>query len=1719
MPPESIDESCRRRFEQNRRVDPSAALEGFLPAASEPSYLDTLEELVFIDLEFGWKEAAPGASGPIVEGYLARFPALNERAIVFRLLRYEYELRLARGETTVLEEYRLRFPQWLVTGLEFLDGRPPLSHASGATSDVLPSPSDSGASQPTKADHSPDPGTVWNIASQGIAPQNKSGLAQALVAQGKLTDFQAKRLLTGNGESLVLGEYVLLDEIGAGGMGCVYKAEHRRMKRIVALKMIAPAALRDVQAIRRFQREVQAAARLEHPNIVTAHDAGQAGETHFLVMQFVEGSDLSSLVKKLGPLSVEKAVDYVLQAATGLAFAHAEGVVHRDIKPANLLLDKKGVVKILDLGLARLDSSIDALTSTEQMMGTVDFMSPEQAASSKTADARSDVYSLGCTLWYLLTGRRIYDGDTALERVLAHREQPIPSLTKARSDVPPRLDAVYARLVAKRPEARPSMEEVTQGLSAFLPPRPTTDASSSTSHRRAPGIAPSPAGGNRTSAAMRVAAGIGIAIAAAIGVWLTVRNRESVPAEAVAASEGKNAVLAALVAPKVVESGVAVNPTKFTNAIGMEFVLVPKGKSWLGGGGGQPGTQVYEQPHDFYLGTYEVTQGEWQRVMGKNPSRFVHATDGRAEKELVKDIPQAELNRFPVEYVNGYDCNKFLELLNEAAGESGWVYRLPTIAEWEYACRGGPLTEPAESAFDYYFDQPTNRLLPTQLNSALPPDDLKRTCRVGLYAPNRLGLYDMHGNVSEWCDDVVRPDSNKSSQRHRKGGNWINKGKEFEASSPEWGEQWYRFTYVGLRLARVPVSVSPKPPGGDYALRFDGVQSFVAMPTFGLSTSQTWTLEAAIHCERQGCVFWLYGDNRWLAVDCTLREDGRAQLKAFGTDRSNEVVETPVTLGKWVRIAVVVHADRTEIFLDGKRAAVNRSTHTSKRNDVAGRGRLYLGTHASNEMIDGHFQGTIDEVRVSKTARYKADYVVRSRLEPDADTLALFHFDEGVGDVLHDASGHGYDGKITRAAWVRADESLMATLPPREIKTQGSGAAPPMPTAAPFTARQARSYQETWAKHFGTQVETTNSVGMQMILIPPGEFLMGSSDADVALALKIAEETKLDEIGVKRIQQERQQHLVRITQPLRLAAHEVTIGQFAKFVEQAKYTTQSEEFGGNSAVVKPEEVNPDSLKLNWRAPGHAATDDSPVTQVSWNDAVAFCNWLSEKEKLQPCYRRNGDSWSLLTKANGYRLPTEAEWEYACRAGTTTQFWFGDDWKEHDKYGWSKNNAGDRPRSVGLLPANPFGLYDMNGSVLEWCHDWYDGKLYEQSPQDSPIGPNGGFDRAGRGGSWDSNPAYGRSAARYSSGPPQYRNHGRGFRPALSSVATPSSTASDTALMPSVAKPPPAPKPVGPTPPLAKAPFDAAQAHIHQESWAKYLGTTVEVADSTGATFALIPPGEFLMGSADEQIAAALNEAAQGNVDQGVKLRIQKAERPQHRVVITKPFWMSTTEVTIGQFRTFAESTKYFTEAEQHGFGNSAEVVLNQKVDDKCRGKNWRAPGYQVTDDLPVTQITWNDAVAYCRWLSVRESATYRLPTEAEWEYACRAGTTTQYSFGDDQADLEKYGWFIKNSGGMPHPVRKLSPNAFGLFDLHGNVQEWCRDIYDEKWYASSPPQDPGGPIAGSSRVIRGGVWYHFAPLCRSAHRYFYAPSYRSIYHGFRCVRTHDTNTPSSTTQR
>jgi sulfatase modifying factor 1 len=299
--------------------------------------------------------------------------------------------------------------------------------------------------------------------------------------------------------------------------------------------------------------------------------------------------------------------------------------------------------------------------------------------------------------------------------------------------------------------------------------------------------------------------------------------------------------------------------------------------------------------------------------------------------------------------------------------------------------------------------------------------------------------------------------------------------------------------------------------------------------------------------------------------------------------------------------------------------------------------------------------------------------------------------------------------------------------------------------------------------------------------------------------------------------------------------------------------------------------------------------------------------------------------------------------------------------------------------------------------------------------------------------------------------------------------------------------------------------------------------TVDLGGGVKMEMTLVPAGEFMMGS---------GESAEGTADFFNETYGQdylsaddvKDEHPQHRVRITKPFYLGAYHVTRGQFQQFVAETHYRTDAEKEeepgAYGRDIEKTrlrFNAKY-------SWRKAGFEQTDEHPVVNVSWNDAVAFCAWLSKKEGKIYRLPTEAEWEYACRAGTATRYYSGDDPETLAKVGnvadatfkakfpdkeWTIKASDGyvFTASVGKFKPNAFGLYDMHGNAWQWCADRYGSEYYAKSSVDDPTGPDSGNHRVFRGGSWAHPPEHAQSAHRGWCSPDHGYDVAGFRVART------------
>lgn len=534
-------------------------------------------------------------------------------------------------------------------------------------------------------------------------------LANELIQRGWLTPYQANLLLQGRGQELILGPYILMERLGKGGMGQVFKARHRKLDRIVAIKLIRKERLESPDVVRRFEREIRAVAALSHPNIVRALDADNIGGTHLLVMEYIEGAnDLAKLVKKNGPLPVPRACEFIRQAALGLQHAYERELVHRDIKPANLLLTPDGkTIKVLDMGLARLDSGGDDKTSTMThdgaLLGTPDYIAPEQAVESHTVDIRADLYSLGCSFYFLLTGQVPFPGGTLLQKLNKHQSEEPQPVERLRPEVPPNVAMIVRKLMAKKPTDRyqtpatlaSALGDLQQQSSVTSPGNQDTLASGfEYMAKRDDTVALAAPRPKRQRRRWLLGVLVSVAVVAVTSFFVFQGSSER-------------------------------DPTKhFKNGIGMDFVWISPGTFMMGSPEKEVGRGPSEAQHKvtltkgFYLGVNEVSQEQWQAVMGNNPSKI----KGKS---------------LPVDNVSWNDCQDFL---NKLGRKEGHAYRLPSEAEWEYACRAG-----TETAFS--FGEKISRDYVAFNNS------LGRPTPVGGFPPNAWGLYDMHGNLWEWCAD------------------------------------------------------------------------------------------------------------------------------------------------------------------------------------------------------------------------------------------------------------------------------------------------------------------------------------------------------------------------------------------------------------------------------------------------------------------------------------------------------------------------------------------------------------------------------------------------------------------------------------------------------------------------------------------------------------------------------------------------------------------------------------------------------------------------------------------------------------------------------------------------------------------------------------------------------------------------------------------------------
>lgn len=657
-------------------------------------------------------------------------------------------------------------------------------------------------------------------------PRDRARMAEWLIKQGLLTPFQVAEIDAGRRGSLVLGNYVVLDRIGAGGMGLVLKARHCRMDRLVALKVLPTSVTASPERLARFQREVKAAARLEHPNIVAAYDADECRGVHYLAMQYVDGNDLATLVKRDGPFELARSLDSILQVARGLGYAHGRGVIHRDIKPSNLLMDGAGRVRILDLGLARILNPSNLLPETEltsegAAMGTADYMAPEQSLDAGEADARSDIYSLGCTWHYLLTGRAVYGGDSVIKRVLAHRDHPVPKLGDRVSGIPPELEAIFQRMLAKNPGDRfPSITCLLDALqeTGAVVSADATGIGPGTQERMireertrsfatpVPGLVPQPRFTTRRMWLLVAAISV-ITTIATVG-YVTSRpeprphariaksnstDAASSPeaAQAVPLEESRSAPAPAsppepATAPFDAATAADIQrrwakylnlPVEYVNDLGMSFRLIPPGLFDMGSTPEEIEDALRQiPPFESHWRSCVRSEGPRLRVGIDEPfymatyqttqSEYMAAV-GRNPSDYSSSGPRARLvagwttDRFPVDCVSWNDAVSFANRVNEIEGLPV-TYRATGSTFERIPSIGYRL--PAEAEWEYAVRAGTttrywNGDAEHRLReiARFSGNHTGRTHAVGELAPNPWGLFDTYGNVWAWCEETWVP--------------------------------------------------------------------------------------------------------------------------------------------------------------------------------------------------------------------------------------------------------------------------------------------------------------------------------------------------------------------------------------------------------------------------------------------------------------------------------------------------------------------------------------------------------------------------------------------------------------------------------------------------------------------------------------------------------------------------------------------------------------------------------------------------------------------------------------------------------------------------------------------------------------------------------------------------------------------------------------------------
>ena len=1195
---------------------------------------------------------------PSLEDLIGNAPESLRHVIAVELIQSEIECRRRAGESPTSNEYVQRFPQW-----------------SGEIESRI-------AELPQTAD--PNLEVTQQFVPGIDAAGNQGPVANMLVESSTETMIVSPRDLPIAPE--LLTDYDIRGIVGKGGMGVVVRARDKKLDRDVAIKLMVPEFARNDAARQRFLREARAAAAVRHDHVVTIYSVREVDGVPLLEMELIQGESLAERIQRTGPISALEVARLAIQIARGLDAAHKRGLIHRDIKPGNILLEATEEVattlvsadgrgfcraKITDFGLARVASE-ESLTNSGLIAGTPQYMSPEQAEGT-VIDHRSDLFSLGSVMYAMCAGRAPFHADSALGILRQVSDFAPPSLHERNSKIPDWLLAIIERLMAKRPEDRfQSAGDVVEVLSRGYESACRSPASDSGSFRM-PHIAPATASmddrGVRKRLRLVAIAFLPIALFAAVFIIRTSKGEFVLTTQDPAIATQINAAGGLVVENKATKASYTLmpGPNQLPNGDYELIVTAPDGlelttsRFQLRRFGGAVNATVIARP---------VLGAGTESVANMNAGESSIAAENTADVSMgVQNIADHSSWRSLINRTSPASTGKKQgtadwhmvgeTLIGETSGQMGKLELSPEVPNLYHLRCEIRVSGAGNSGIDVLLHSELGELLrgyhvdfrPTNAGEIAQMDEWKVIQPAS--NPNI--------NTGEWTRlEIIKTAATLTVVINGSRGadipivNGESSGIDLELDGRD-GQTRVEVRRLELRdiAGELPV------PSENRCLGFDGQKSYVSIPGLSRNRNVPYTLEAWVlphYRDLDEAVVVMSGDS--------VLQFGKGYRGFYPIESDTPVShDRPVkTAQTWVHVAIVVEVNEVRFYVDGK------MTHQIPRLKPSGLryrfGGTWLGAHPSrpnpdNPEISYFFRGHLDEIRMSSVARYQGEFVPVTRHECDADTLALYHCDEGSGKEVRDSSGYNHHGVAVDVNWDLHDAVDVYSV--------------------------ALKRQEQAAAQSSLSVEITNRTGMTLRLIPPGEFLMGAPEEDTIAAVE-----------------EKPQHLVRLTRPFYMGTTEVTVGQFRKFVETTGYVTQAESDGqGAFGVQGRAQTRSPNLVWHRMDDDRGQRDDNlPVRGVSWEDARRFCDWLSQSE------------------SRTYRLPTEAEWEYACRAGTTTYFSFGDTMDEFQAAGRLGGQAGPL-HPVAEFPPNPFGLFDMHGNLNEICLD--SGIQYTSEIAIDPVG--------------------------------------------------------------------------------------------------------------------------------------------------------------------------------------------------------------------------------------------------------------------------------------------------------------------------------------------------------------------------------------------------------------